>query len=133
MKRTNSLKQPLDLVDYCQFDNAFTFIYSPRAGTPAAKMEDNVSMDVKQARLNELMEHTNHFARVKNEAYAGRVVKVLVDGPSKKNENVYSGYTETNKLVNFTADEAIHVGDIVEVKITDVKTWSLDGVAIKGE
>ena len=100
-------QKTLELVDYCQFDNAFTFIYSPRAGTPAAAMADNVSLEVKQDRLNELMEHTNRYARLKNEAYAGRVVKVLVDGPSKKNERVYSGYTETNKLVNFTADQPI--------------------------
>ena len=126
-------QKTLELVDYCQFDNAFTFIYSPRAGTPAAAMADNVSLEVKQDRLNELMEHTNRYARLKNEAYAGRVVKVLVDGPSKKNERVYSGYTETNKLVNFTADQPIQPGDIVEVQITDVKTWSLDGEAIKSE
>ena len=63
-------QKTLELVDYCQFDNAFTFIYSPRAGTPAAAMADNVSLEVKQDRLNELMEHTNRYARLKNEAYA---------------------------------------------------------------
>lgn len=120
----------LKLVDECQFDNAFTFIYSPRVGTPAASMEDNVSMEEKEKRLQILMEHTNHWAKVKNEAYLGKTLKVLVDGPSKKNENVYCGYSETNKLVNFIG-ENIHVGDIVDVKITATKSWSLDGEAIK--
>lgn len=120
----------LKLVDECQFDNSFTFIYSPRVGTPAAKMEDNVSMEEKESRLQELMEHTNHWARVKNEAYEGKVVEVLVDGISKKNVNVWCGYTKTNKLVNFIG-ENIHVGDLVNVKITAAKSWSLDGEAIK--
>lgn len=120
----------LKLVDYCQFDNAFTFIYSPRVGTPAAVMEDNVSEAEKHRRLEELMEHTSAFTRAKNEAFLGRVVKVLVDGPSKKNKDVYSGYTEENKLVNFTG-ENLQVGDIVEVEITEVKTWNLVGCVKK--
>ncbi len=120
----------IKLVDECQFDNAFTFIYSPRVGTPAAAMQDNVPMEVKEERLQILMQHTNHWAKVKNEAYLGKVIKVLVDGPSKKNKNVFSGHSETNKLVNFTG-ENIQVGDIVDVKITNTKSWSLDGEAIK--
>lgn len=120
----------LKLVDYCQFDNAFTFIYSPRVGTPAAMMEDNVSEAEKHRRLEELMEHTSAFTRAKNEDFLGRVVKVLVDGPSKKNKDVYSGYTEENKLVNFTG-ENLQVGDIVEVEINEVKTWNLVGCVKK--
>ena len=119
----------LDLVRECQFDNAFTFIYSPREGTPAASMADNVSLEVKQRRLAELNECWNSFAHKKNDAYLGKTVKVLVDGASKKNENVLSGYTETNKLVNFVAKDAAP-GDIVEVKITACKTFSLDGEQI---
>lgn len=120
-------QRTLDIVEYCQFDNAFTFIYSPREGTPAAKMQDNVPMEVKQDRLNRLMERTNHYARLKNEAWEGKTCKVLVDGPSKKNKDVYSGYTEQQKLVNFTTDQKIKAGDIVDVEITDAKTWSLNG------
>ena len=59
----------------------------------------------------------------------GRIVKVLVDGPSKKDEHIYSGYTETNKMVNFTADK-VQAGEIIEVKITQARTWSLNGEAI---
>ena len=88
----------LSLVDECRFDNAFTFIYSPREGTPAASMADNVELAVKQRRLQELNERWNLYAREKNEEYLGSVVKVLVDGESKKNPEVFSGYTETNKM-----------------------------------
>lgn len=120
----------LKLVDECQFDNAFTFIYSPRVGTPAAKMEDNVEMSVKEERLQRLMEHTNHWARVKNEAYQGKIVEVLVDGPSKKNPDVFCGYSSTNKLINFTGN-GVKPGDIVKVKIMNAKSWSLDGEMVE--
>ena len=122
----------MEIVDYCKFDNAFTFIYSPREGTPAARMRDNVPMEVKQARLARLNERWNSYALEKNKAYEGRVVKVLVDGPSKKNESAYSGYTETNKLVNFSA-EGVAAGDIVEVRITPARTWSLHGELVSRE
>ena len=119
----------LSLVDECRFDNAFTFIYSPREGTPAASMADNVELAVKQRRLQELNERWNLYAREKNEEYLRSVVKVLVDGASKKNPEVFSGYTETNKLVNFRRTTA-QSGDIVSVKITACKTFSLDGEQI---
>ena len=122
----------MEIVDYCKFDNAFTFIYSPREGTPAARMRDNVPMEIKQARLARLNERWNSYALEKNKAYEGRVVKVLVDGPSKKNESAYSGYTETNTLVNFCA-EGVAAGDIVEVRITQARTWSLHGELVSRE
>ena len=119
----------LDLVDYCKFDNAFTFIYSPRVGTPAAKMEDTISKETKSARLALLNKTWNDHALEKNKKYEGRTVTVLVDGPSKKNENVYAGYTDTQKLVNFTG-ENIKAGDFVDVYIERAKTFSLDGKAV---
>ena len=120
----------LDIVNECQFDNAYTFIYSPREGTPAAKMTDNIPLEVKQERLYRLNELVNHYAYLNNAAYRGKIVKVLVDGPSKKNPQITSGYTETNKLVNFVSKNA-QCGDIVEVRITDAKTWSLDGEQVE--
>ena len=87
-------------------------------------------MDVKERRLQELMKHTNHWAKVNNEAYKGKIVQVLVDGPSKKNKDVYSGYTPQNKLVNFTG-ENIQSGTIVDVEIIEAKSFSLDGIALK--
>ncbi|MEG0569925.1 MAG: TRAM domain-containing protein, partial [Erysipelotrichales bacterium] len=115
--------------DYCQFDNAFTFIYSPRVGTPAALMEDNIPFEVKQERLQRLNEKANYYATKQNMKYKDKVVEVLVDGLSKKNENTYSGYTDTNKLVNFTGNN-LKRGDIVKVYIDVVKTWSLNGKQI---
>lgn len=123
-------RQTLSLVEECKFDNCFTFIYSPREGTPAARMIDNVSMEEKQQRLHELNVVWNKHAKAKNEAYIDTVVEVLVDGHSKKNANVYSGYTKTNKLVNFTG-ENLQAGEFVMVKITDAKTFSLDGEMVK--
>ena len=119
----------LDLYDYCKFDNAYTFIYSPRSGTPAANMVDNVSTEVKQKRLSILNEKVDKYAKMKNEVYIAQTVKVLVDGLSKKNKNVYSGYTETNKLVNFSGVN-LEPGMIVDVLITDAKTWSLNGKCV---
>jgi len=116
----------LALYDYCQFDNAYTFIYSARSGTPASKMEDNVDHKEKQRRLSILNEKVDYYARIKNEVYLNKTVKVLVDGFSKKNKEVYSGYTDTNKLVNFKADQ-VEIGTIVDVLITEAKTWSLNG------
>ena len=119
----------LNLYDLVQFDFAFTFIYSPRSGTPAAKFEDNVSFDVKKQRLARLNEKVKHYALRNNQAMLGKEVEVLVDGPSKKDPSVYSGYTPHQKLVNFKA-ENIKIGEIIKVKIIDVKTWFLLGEQI---
>ena len=119
----------LDVVRYCKYDNAFTFIFSARPGTPASRMKDSIDMETKRKRLAKLNKTWNDLALEKNKACVGRTVTVLVDGPSKKDENVYSGYTDTQKLVNFKG-ENIQPGDFVEVKILDAKTFSLDGVAV---
>lgn len=116
----------LSIYDYCQYDTAFTFIYSPREGTPAAKMKDNVELEVKKDRLNRLSDKVRFYAREKNEAMVGKTVKVLVDGPSQKDENVLAGYTEGLKLVHFTGSKQL-AGQIVEVKITEAKTFNLYG------
>ncbi|WP_297237299.1 tRNA (N6-isopentenyl adenosine(37)-C2)-methylthiotransferase MiaB [uncultured Faecalicoccus sp.] len=119
----------IKLVEECKFDNAFTFIFSARPGTPAAAMNDPIDQETKSKRLARLNKIWNQYALEKNKAYEGRIVEVLVDGFSKKDKHVYSGYTDTNKLVNFTG-ENIHPGDFVKVKITKGKTFSLDGQAI---
>ncbi len=119
----------LEMMRYCKFDNAFTFIYSPRAGTPAANMKDSNTKEINSKRLAKLNEVWNEFALQKNKAYEGKVVRVLVDGPSKRNENIFSGYTDTNKLVNFKASN-VKAGDFVDVKIETAKTFSLDGTAV---
>lgn len=120
----------IDVVNHCKFDTAFTFIYSRRAGTPAAKMDDNVSEEVKKERLHELNKYINKYADENNQSYVGKTVKVLVDGPSKKNANILSGYCEQNKIVLFEG-ESSDVGKIVEIKIDRANTWSLYGTRIK--
>ena len=115
----------LDLVNELKYDLAYTFIYSPREGTPASKMKDNVSMEVKKKRLATLNELINQYANLNNQKYLGKIVDVLIEGNSDK-EDKLMGYTDTMKLVNIDASKE-YIGKIVRVKITGVKTWSLDG------
>ena len=121
----------LSLVDIVKYESAFTFIYSPRKGTPAAKMEDNVSYEVKSKRFQELVKHLEVFIEKDAEKYIGNTYKVLVDGNSKTDENMLSGYTESNKLVHFKGDKNL-VGKIVNVKILESHTYSLIGELVNG-
>lgn len=116
----------LKMVERIQYDNAFTFVYSPRVGTPAARMADNVPSQEKKDRLQRLNAVVNKHMQAKNARFQDQVVQVLVEGTSKKNPDILSGYTEHQKLVNFAGDNDL-IGKIVDVKITDVKTWSLGG------
>lgn len=120
----------LDLVNYCRYDNAYTFIYSPRIGTPAAKMEDNISLEEKEQRLYQLNALVNQYAYENNQKYIGQKVKVLVEGPSKKNDQMLTGYTESQKLVNFEGDFNT-IGKIVTVEIEEAKTWALKGKIVE--
>lgn len=125
-------EQFLDTLKICEeveYDSAFTFIYSPRKGTPAARINDNVSNEEKHYRFNELVKCLEKSISNKAQAMVGKTYKVLVDGLSKKNDEVLSGYTESNKLVNFYGNKCL-IGRIVNVKITDSKTYSLFGELI---
>ena len=122
----DDFKDTLDIVDYCKYDNAYTFIYSKRSGTPAANMEDSTPREVKETRLQELNKKVTYYANLKNQRFKDQIVEVLVDGKSKKNDEVYSGYTLENKLVNFKG-EGIEIGDLVNVKITECMSFSLNG------
>ena len=125
-----AFEDTLSAVRHCEYDNAFTFIYSKREGTPAAKMEDSIDRKTKEERLQRLNELVAHYANQNNQKFKDQVVEVLVDGLSKRNSNVYSGYTPENKLVNFTGNN-VKVGDIVKVKITEVMSFSLNGEMIE--
>ena len=118
-------KDTLEVVDKLKYDLAYTFIFSKRIGTPAYNMEDKVSMEEKKERLARLNELVNKYANINNMKYKDKVVEVLIEGVSEK-EGYLMGYTDTMKLVNVKCDES-YLGEIVKVKITDVKTWSLDG------
>ena len=120
-------KRTLDIVDYCKFDGAFTFIFSPRVGTAAALMEDKISKEEKEERLHRLNEVVNKYSLESNKKYLGKVVEVLITGPSDKGEDKVCGYTDTMKLVNVVGSKDL-IGKIVKVKIADAKSFSLDGV-----
>ena len=118
--------ETLEVVDKCKFDGAFTFIYSPREGTPAAKIKDNINIKIKEERLQKLNEKINNYSLEHNKEYLGKKVKVLVIGASEKGEGKMCGYTETMKLVNINGAEK-DLGKIIEVEITETKSFSLDG------
>ena len=121
--------ETLEVVNECKFDSAFTFIFSPRVGTPAAKMEDSISSEVKEKRLQELNELINKYSKEANDKYLGKTVPVLIEDFSEKDSSMLMGYTDTMKLVNVKGDASL-IGKIVNVKITDVKTWSMDAEVV---
>lgn len=116
----------LSIVNECKYDQAYTFIYSKRVGTPAAAMEDSISLSKKEERLQVLNELINKYSLESNKKLLNKVVDVLIDCKSEK-EGMLSGYTSNNKLVNVCAPIS-YIGKIAKVKITECKTWSLDGV-----
>ena len=118
--------ETLEVVEACKYDGAFTFIYSPREGTPAAKINDSVDLKTKEQRLYKLNELVNKYSLEANKKYVGKSTKVLVEGISEKDQNKAFGYTETMKLVNIIGGKD-YIGQIVDVKITDAKSFSLDG------
>ena len=119
-------EETLKVYNELKYDLAYTFIYSKREGTPASTMEDSISLEEKEKRLQRLNEVVNKYAKEANLKYLNKVVPVLIEGPSDKN-NKLMGYTDTMKLVNIEADPS-YIGKIVDVLITDVKTWSMEGV-----
>ena len=125
---TEDFEDTLDIVRKVRFDQAFTFIYSKREGTPAAEMMDIISEEEKQYNFNRLIEVQNKISREINESYKDNIYEVLVDGPSKTNKNILTGRTRTGKVVNFKGDA--NIGDLVNVKIKEVHTWSLNGEVV---
>ena len=119
----------IDLVNKCKFDLAYTFIFSKRVGTPAEKMKDEITLEEKEQRLYKLNDLINKYALENNKKLENQTVKVLVEAPSDK-EGYLMGYTDTNKLVNLKGPETI-LGQIVNVKINEAKTWSLNGEYVK--
>lgn len=116
----------LSLVREVGYDFAYTFIYSPREGTPAAVMEDNVPMEVKKERLKRLNETINEYSHRSNEEQRGKIVEVLVEGESKRNSEVLAGRTRSNKLVHFEGPKDL-IGTFVQVEITDPMTFYIRG------
>ena len=122
-------EKTLEIARKVRYDSAFTFIYSPREGTPAAKFEDQIPDDICHERFNRLVELMDGISLEKNIKYKDEIVDVLTDGVSKTSDNTYSGRTDGFKLVNFTSDKSEDeiIGQIVRVKIDETKTFSLEG------
>ena len=125
----------VDLVKEVGYDGAFTFIYSPREGTPAAKLENLLTEEEKHERLNYLNSFVNDSALKGHLKYENKIVEVLVEGPSKNNDNILTGYTKQNMLVNFEDDKnkPCQIGDLVNVKITKAYSWHLFGEVVYEE
>ena len=123
------LLDTIDVVEKVKYDNAFTFIYSKREGTPAAKMEDQIPEDVKHERFNRVLSKVNEILVDLNASYVGKTVEVLIEGKSKTDESKFTGRTRQNKLVNFTVKnpEANLLGTLMNAKITESNTFSLVG------
>ena len=123
------LLDTIDVVEKVRYDNAFTFIYSKREGTPAAKMEDQIPEDVKHERFNRVLSKVNEILGEINESYVGKTVEVLVEGRSKTDETKFTGRTRQNKLINFSVKnpEEDLLGKLMNVKVTESTTFSLVG------
>lgn len=120
----------MDILRQVEYDMIFSFIYSKRKGTPAAEMEDCLTAEEKHRNFERMVEFQNEISKKKNDAYFGKTEKVLVEGESKTNPEFLSGRTDGGKIVNFRGDGSL-VGEMVDVKITQVKTWSLLGEIVQ--
>lgn len=117
-------EETISLVHEVGFDSAFTFIYSPREGTPAASMQDDVPMETKKQRLYKLNEVLGVYSKQGNDRMLGHTYEVLVEGESKNDANMLSGRTRTNKLVHFAGPKSL-IGSLAHVRITEAKTYFL--------
>lgn len=120
----------LDLYKRCKFDLAYTFVFSPRAGTPAEKMIDNVTLEEKKQRLYKLNDLVDEYSKLSNQNMIGKTLKVLVEGPSNRNEKILAGYSEESKLVHFEGNKNL-IGKIVKIKITEAKKFNISGKLVE--
>jgi tRNA-2-methylthio-N6-dimethylallyladenosine synthase len=120
----------LDVVKKVKYENAYMFMYSTRKGTKAAEMEGHLDEKTKKDRLHRLMEVQNVLSKENSLGYIGTIQKVLAEGPSRKNPDVMSSRTSTNKVALFKGDMSLE-GEFVNLKITDANTWTLYGEIVK--
>ena len=123
-------QQTLQLLKDVRYDMAFTFIYSKRSGTPAAEFEEQVPEEVKRVRLQALMDVQNEISLELNQAMEGKVYDIIVEGPSRTDENMWFGRTSGNKMVLFPKQETLNIGDTIDVRIDKGQTWVLYGTVL---
>jgi tRNA-2-methylthio-N6-dimethylallyladenosine synthase len=116
----------MQLIEELNFDNSFNFMYSPRPGTPAATMPDQVPLEIKKARLTQLQARLTEMVQTISQFMVGTTQRILVEHPSRKNPQQLAGRTENNRVVNFTGEPAL-IGQFVEVQITEALPNSLRG------
>ncbi len=119
-------EKTMKLIDDVEFDASFSFIYSPRPGTPALELDDNTPADVKSARLSRLQKRIDELAQAVSRSMVGTVQRVLVEGTSKKDANELAGRTDNNRIVNFAGNPRL-INTFVEVRITEALPHSLRG------
>jgi tRNA-2-methylthio-N6-dimethylallyladenosine synthase len=119
-------ERTMKLIDDVEFDASFSFIYSPRPGTPALELEDNTSAEVKSARLSRLQKRIDELAQVVSKAMVGTVQRVLVEGTSKKDAKELAGRTDNNRIVNFVGNPRL-IDTFADVRITAALPHSLRG------
>ncbi|MBC7484677.1 MAG: TRAM domain-containing protein, partial [Rhizobacter sp.] len=125
-------EQMMRLIDDIGFDDSFSFVFSPRPGTPAAALHDDTPQAVKLARLYRLQKAVTESARRISEARLGTVQRVLVEGPSRKDPLELTGRTECNRMVNFKGAARL-VGQMTDVTVTGLNTHSLRGEVLQRE
>ena len=123
---TSEFEDTLSLIEEVRFDALFTFIYSPRKGTPAAEMPDPMSKEEKSANFNRLVEAQNRISNEKHREYIGTVQRCLVDGEGEDPRNNLNARTPGNRLVHLSGDKSL-IGRYVDIKITGCSTWALFG------
>lgn len=123
-------QETVKLLKEIRFDSCYTFIYSPRKGTPAARMENQIDDETKHRRLQELMDVENEISLELNKEMEGKTYTVIVEGPSKQDETNWFGRTSTNKMILFPYREGLKVGDTVEAKVETAQTWVLKGTLV---
>ncbi|MEG0134356.1 MAG: TRAM domain-containing protein, partial [Clostridium sp.] len=127
----DDLLDTIDVVKKVRYDAAFTFIYSKRQGTPAAIMDNQIPEDIKHERFNRVLAEVNKICGEISDSYVGKTVEVLVEGKSKTDDNRFTGRTRQNKLVNFQCESEDVIGTLINVKIIESKTFSLNGIIEK--
>lgn len=126
---TEEFEDTLKVLNEVEFDALFTFIYSPREGTPAAKLPDVLTKEEKQANFQRMVDVQNVISLKKHEAYIGKTVRCLVDGEGEDERNNLTARTAGNRLVHFTGDKAA-IGSYIDLKITSCSTWALFGETV---